>query len=360
MGAIILFPFWRRTQKLVVSPSHIPSKAQDLDAGLANGCSLNVSLTRKMWKAWGGGWWGFLDPRRVSVEELKWRCSKRFLSCTWPGKGWRVFFFSPHLKSGERSFRQSSRRAWDAASAVWGTPWAGVCLMHEKSKGPELAKVAWTWDRDHDRGSHLLPQKKSLKRVRQTVWAWLWSYPGGLPGKAETSAERSQRFASRWPGPRRRIWGNQSEAKWTCPCQGNGWWEIPQQDGSGESGFGKPIKLPMRESVTWKHLPWPEKLCQLESQGLSFSLLGPPSLSPFPTSTLENWAASWVRRREEAPGLEKHRRGLLLLPFATKVWSFFLYYDPLITDVGLYFWLKATRGPFCYLRVTSKVIRPTL
>lgn len=170
-----------------------------------------------------------------------------------PGAGSRELF--SHLRSGERYFRQTSWRAWDASPAVWGMPWAAVCLMLEKSKGPELAKVAWTRGRDHGRGSHLLPRKTSLKRVRQTVWAWLWSYPRGLPGKADTLAVRSQRFASRWLGPRGRLWGNQSEAKWPCSCRGNGWREIPQQSGGGEGWLWQTYRTAHERRVSWKHLP---------------------------------------------------------------------------------------------------------
>lgn len=47
-----------------------------------------------------------------------------------------------HLRSGDRHSRQSSWRALDVSPAVWGTPWPGVYLMLEKSKRPELAKVA--------------------------------------------------------------------------------------------------------------------------------------------------------------------------------------------------------------------------
>lgn len=57
-----------------------------------------------------------------------------------PGTGQRAL--SSHLRSGDRHSRQSSQRALDVSPAVWGTPWAGVYLTLEKSKRPELARVA--------------------------------------------------------------------------------------------------------------------------------------------------------------------------------------------------------------------------
>lgn len=49
--------------------------------------------------------------------------------------------FSLTLSLDEKDFRQTSQRAQDVPCSL-GTPWTGVCLMLEKSKGPGLAKVA--------------------------------------------------------------------------------------------------------------------------------------------------------------------------------------------------------------------------
>lgn len=53
------------------------------------------------------------------------------------GEGRGLFSY---LKSDER-LQADSQKAWDMSPAVWGTPQT-AWLMLEKSKGPELAKVA--------------------------------------------------------------------------------------------------------------------------------------------------------------------------------------------------------------------------
>lgn len=77
----------------------------------------------------------------VSVEELQMPQEAPPLH---PQGGWaggpRGLF--SHSNSGEGYFRQTSQRAQDVSPAVWGTPRTGVYVMPEKSKGPELAKVA--------------------------------------------------------------------------------------------------------------------------------------------------------------------------------------------------------------------------
>lgn len=103
------------------------------------------------------------------------------------GGGQRELF--PPLASDERHFRPISGRARDASPAVWGTPWTAAWLMHEKSKGPELAKVACTQPRDLGRGSDLLSRKTGQET--DSVGSTL-IHPKRLEGQRDPSREKPE------------------------------------------------------------------------------------------------------------------------------------------------------------------------
>lgn len=174
-----------------------------------------------------------------------------------------------------------------------------------------------------------------------------------LPKRLAWKGNTSRGLSAGGGGPGK-TGGRQSEAKGTRSCPGSG--------GGGARWLGREVGL--REALA--NLP----NCPREKASVGticWPRRGRAGYSPPKSSFLSpQLALSCVTpgRLGSPGGKEEGEAGLgetqeqPSLPFASGLWSSYCD-ESALTDLGLDFRLKVTRGPFCYLRSTPGGTRPT-